>query len=620
MLFNKYFVAFFYTLLLAVISQSTAANELSLTSPGSKWFYYQSHDSVLDTSQLTTSDWKPAKVPAIFIKNPKDGIYLWYKTNFDVDIHQLKTYAGEPLSLFIQSIRNADETWLNGKKIGQVGEVSPPWDVWQRYPLNIPRVYDIPDGLLKPEDNTLLIKINTGIGDIAGTEYFGSVGITGPVSVVRDSQAREAQYKINLKGNNIDVMIIVLGFIDIFLIIFLFKNSLHHIPEFPWLLLNSILMIAATLMLDVYYLNDLKYPVFGFIRYITVFGIPYVTALYFWSQRRDIPTRIVIFFGLIQFIIGFVLLAPWFSSLFKGWAWTTLLILVVVYFSYALYGAIRNLWDRQVGSLAQFIGLLFYLFSIRTDIFHLDLFAHRNVYIGALIFRYALLLAYFQRIRHMSACYKTLSKRMLGTIEKNRTEMARELHDGLGQHLASSKFQAQLARVSKKKKHLNILTEEIDSAVNSMHSLVKGLHPMVLDRYRLKKAIKLEAKRLADIYSIQITLDIDDQPLPKEIEVHLFRIIQEGINNAFRHGKATKISIRLKSLSNKLRLTIYDNGKGYNTDPSENPEDQDKTDNADKEGGFGFISLRERVNLLNGRLRQISKPGMGSRIIVEIPH
>ncbi len=615
MVLKYFFVACFYTLLLVGISQSTAAEELSLTSPSSQWFYYQSHNPVLDTSQLKPSDWKPARVPAIFLKNPKDGIYLWYKTSFDADIHLLKTYAGEPLSLYIESIRNADETWLNGKKIGQVGEVSPPWSIWQRYPLNIPRVYDIPDGLLKPKNNTLLIKINTGIGDIAGTEYFGSVGITGPVSIARDSKAREAQYKINLKGNIIDVMIIVLGFIDIFLIIFLFKSTLHHIPEFPWLLLNSILMIAATLMLDVYYLNGVKYPVFGFIRYITVFGIPIVTALYFWSQRRDIPTKVVIIFGVIQVSIGFVLLAPDFPSFLKGMAWKGLLVLAVVFFLYALYSAIRNLLDRQVGSLAQFVGLLFYLFSIRTDIFHVDLFAHRNVYIGALFFRYALLLAYFQRIRHMGACYKTLSKRMLGTIEKNRSEMARELHDGLGQHLASSKFQAQLARVSNNEKHLSILTDEINSAVSSMHRLVKGLHPMVLERYHLKKAVKLEAKRLADIYSIQIILDIDDQSIPKEIEVHLFRIIQEGINNAFRHGKATKISIRLKSLSNKLKLTIYDNGKGY-IDASENT---DKQNNADKEGGFGIISLRERVNLINGRLKQDSKRGKGSRITVEIP-
>jgi len=296
-----------FTLILLSYMQLVVSESLDLTEPSSQWMYYQTDDANEDLSKLKASDWKPAKVPGIFIKNPKDGVYLWYKREFNIDEERLKTHDGEPLSLFIEGIRNSDETWLNGVKIGGIGEISPPWDVWQKYPLNLPRVYKIPAGCLKNNGNILLIKINTGIGDIAGTEYFGSVGITGKVAIQTENSAREAQYKINLKGNNIDVMIIVLGFIDIFLIIFLFKNTLHNIPEFRWLLLNSILMIAATLMLDVYYLNGLKYPVFGFIRYIIVFAIPFVTALYFWSQNKNISKKVVIGFSVVQVIVSLII-------------------------------------------------------------------------------------------------------------------------------------------------------------------------------------------------------------------------------------------------------------------------------------------------------------------------
>lgn len=602
---------------LLTFMQFALSEDLILTMPDSQWTYYQTHDANVDLSKLQTSDWQPANVPAIFIKNPKNGVYLWYKREFNITESRLRTYAEEPLSFYMESFRNSDETWLNGVKIGGIGEISPPWDVWQKYPLNLPRVYNIPAGLLKPSNNTLLIKINTGIGDIAGTEYFGSVGITGKVAIQTENSAKEAQYKINLKGNNIDVMIIVLGFIDIFLIIFLFKNTLHNIPEFRWLLLNSILMIAATLMLDVYYLNGLKYPIFGFIRYITVFTIPFVTALYFWSQNKNISKKIVITFAVIQLIVSLIILVPGLPSVLKGFGWKAVLVLTMIYFIYALYCAIRNLRHKQVGSLAQFLGLAFYFFSIRTDIFGVDLFQHRGVYVGALVFRYALLLAYFQRIRHMSACYKTLSVRMLSTIESKREEMARELHDGLGQHLASSKFQAQLATVSDDKKHLTILTQEIDSAVSSMHRLLAGLHPMALDRYKLQKAIRLESKRFEGIYPIKFKLDIDEQVLPKELEVHLYRIFQETVSNALRHGKADKVEVRLKSLTNKLSFSIKDNGVGYLAISTK--ADGDDATKKEKEGGFGLISLQERVNLIGATLERFSQPNKGTQINIEIP-
>ncbi len=600
-----------FSLLLCFLFVSTVeSEELKLThTKSSEWSFFQTHNAELDPTKVDVSKWKNAEVPSIFIKDPSQGIYIWFKRTFSLDSDQRKSFQNQTSALYLESIRNSDETWLNGVKIGGHGDISPPWDVWQEYPLNLPRVYDLSPNLLK-DNNTLLIKINAGIGDIKGTEYFGSVGITGPISLLPKSEAKEKQYKINLKSNNLDILIIALGMIDIFLIIFLFKNTFHNLPEFPWLLINSILMIAATLMLDVFYLNDMKYPVFGFIRYITVFGIPYVTALYFWSQSKNIPKNIVIIFGVIQLAVALTILLPWFPSELKGIAWKTTLILFVTCFIYSIFTAFSNLLKKRAGSLTQVIGLTIYLFSVRTDVFNVDLFNHHNVYIGSLIFRYSILLAYFQRIQEMSASYKVLSKRMLSTIEEKRSEIARELHDGLGQHLASSKFQAQLASVNNDKQHLNNVTKELNSAVSSMHRLIEGLHPMALDKYHLQKAIEHDSKRLETNYPVKIKLDLDDGNIPKETEVHLFRIYQESINNALRHGKASEIDISLKILSNKLILSVKDNGIGIK---------KHKKDKINKEGGFGMISLKERVNLINGYLQRSSHAKKGTEIIVTIP-
>lgn len=608
--FNK-IVSFLLAWLLLTLSQVVFAEEIILTDENSNWSYFQTHDASLNASTVSATEWKPAVVPGIFVTDPSEGIYIWYKKEFAIPKELLKKKTELELSLFIESMRNSDETWLNGNKIGGIGEISPPWNIWQIYPLNIPRVYQLEPALLKSQ-NALFIKANTGVGDIRGTEYFGSVGITGEVKIEATNIAKDAEYKINLKSNIIDVFIIVLGLIDVFLIIFLFKNTFNYLPEFPWLLVNSILMIIATLMLDVFYFNDVKYPVYGVIRYITVFSIPYVTALYFWSQNKNVPKKIMITFGLIQFLMALFVLLPFFPDSFKAFAWKVTLLLFITCFLYSIFTACVNLKRKQVGSLTQIIGLSVYLFSVRTDIFNVDLFEHHNVYIGSLFFRYSLLLAYFQRIRHMSASYKELSQRMLGTIEEKRSEMARELHDGLGQHLASSKFQAQLANTSGDKKHFSNVTEEINLAVRSMHRLVQGLHPMSLDRYHLKKAIQFEAGRLETNHQVKFKLDLYDGDLPKELEVHLFRIFQESVNNSLRHGNASKIDIKSWASSNKLHFSIKDNGLGYQMNKKDKQDDK-------TEGGFGLISLRERVNLINGNLLHTSIPNKGTEIVIELP-
>jgi len=597
------FVLFF------LFTLTSHAENIKLTNSINQWLYFQTHDSSLDPSTLPTNEWQAADVPGIFIKNPSDGIYIWYKTEFQSSESLNQSNESSNISLFIESMRNSDETWLNQTKIGGIGDISPPWDIWQEYPLNIPRVYGIPKGTLQ-KTNTIYIKANTGVGDIPGTEYFGSVGITGQVSIIPTDKAKDIQYKLNLKSNIIDVFLIVLGLIDVFLIIFLFKNTFNYLPEFPWLLVNSTLMIAATLMLDVFYFNDVKYPIYGVIRYITVFSIPLVTALYFWSQNKNIPKKIVIVFGFVQLLMGLIVLLPWFSSELKGFAWKVTLVLFISCFLYSIFTASVNLRRKQVGSLTQIIGLIVYLFSVRTDLFNVDLFEHHNVYIGSLFFRYTLLFAYFQRIRHMSASYKELSKRMLGTIEDKRAEMARELHDGLGQHLASSKLQAQLANKSDDKKHLVNVTDEINLAVKSMHRLVQGLHPMSLDRYHLQKAIQFETNRLERNYPVKFKLSLFEGDLPKDIQVHLFRIFQESVKNALHHGKANKIEIKIYHSTNKLYFTIKDNGVGF---------DKKAMKNNNKQGGFGLISLKERVNLINGNFFHTSIPNKGTEILIDIP-
>ena len=257
--------------------------------------------------------------------------------------------------------------------------------------------------------------------------------------------------------------------------------------------------------------------------------------------------------------------------------------------------------------MVQLIGLIVYMVSIRTQWLPFDFFEHRNIVYGTMFFRFSLLLAYFKRIQQMSVNYQRLSHHMLDVVEEQRKMIARELHDGLGQYLTTSKFQLQLAKSTGHNKHLELLKSELQNAIDVLQRLVAGLHPFNLDKFDLHYALQHEAQRLRNLYPLEITLHLDDKEVPKAMEIHLLRIFQESINNAYRHGKASKVAITLVVSKTKISLMIKDNGCGLTLDVKPSA------------GGFGLISMAERVHLMNGDVCFKNLSAGGCQTVVEIP-
>lgn len=199
-------------------------------------------------------------------------------------------------------------------------------------------------------------------------------------------------------------------------------------------------------------------------------------------------------------------------------------------------------------------------------------------------------------------------------IAEERQRLARELHDAVSQQLFAISMTATavgrtLEKDFEKAKHQIALIEEMSSVAQSeMRALLLHLRPVHLKGKELKVAISDLVNELKVKVPMDIHLEIDEAvSLPKGIEDHLFRIIQEGISNAMRHSQADRLDIRLLSREpGHVRLSIRDNGIGFDM-------------SVEKLTSYGFISMRERVNEIGGSIDIIAARGQGTRIEIRIP-
>ena len=566
------------------------------------WLFYQSNEVSLNVSDIEKTDWRRQEAGAMFEQNPQHGVVGWYKTTF-----HWQDNGVEHAALFIKSLHHSDQVWLNGQLIGGLGEVHAPWDFFTVGPRNSPRLYSITKALQQGR-NTLVIKLNIGFGNAWGALYPGGLGFNNAeIGIVEMALYQAALQQLSTSSVIKDTIILVLGLVDVFLILFLFRNAIHHFVEFKWLLSSSVLMLACIFGLDLPFVMQFSFRGQQHLMMLSLMALPMLSMMFFLSQHSFKYQRWFTYLGVVSLLLAGCLLLPATPIFIKSIAWTCWGTLAKLFYFIALVCAIKSVLNKQGGSVVQLIGLIVYMVSIRTQWLPFDFFEHRNIVYGTMFFRFSLLLAYFKRIQQMSVNYQRLSHHMLDVVEEQRKMIARELHDGLGQYLTTSKFQLQLAKSTGHNKHLELLKSELQNAIDVLQRLVAGLHPFNLDKFDLHYALQHEAQRLRNLYPLEITLHLDDKEVPKAMEIHLLRIFQESINNAYRHGKASKVAITLVVSKTKISLMIKDNGCGLTLDVKPSA------------GGFGLISMAERVHLMNGDVCFKNLSAGGCQTVVEIP-
>lgn len=181
-------------------------------------------------------------------------------------------------------------------------------------------------------------------------------------------------------------------------------------------------------------------------------------------------------------------------------------------------------------------------------------------------------------------------------IENERSRIAFDLHDDIGNRLSALRLQLELAAQSPEGKNIDRLAEELGEVIDKIRQLSRGMLPVVLQAKGLKAAIE----QLDISCGTRMHLSCDVMPLSAHTELHLFRIAQEWVNNCCKHAQASQLTISITTEKNKIRMRYTDDGKGF-----------DKKEIQQKSPGVGLRSIHSRVDLLNGSLYLVTQPGKG---------
>jgi signal transduction histidine kinase len=218
----------------------------------------------------------------------------------------------------------------------------------------------------------------------------------------------------------------------------------------------------------------------------------------------------------------------------------------------------------------------------------------------------------FQRVEDLSHLRSELAQQLISTQENTFRHLSRELHDEFGQILTA--IGAMLARAQRRtpaeagadKQDLREIQEVTQSTLEKVRSLSQSLHPVVLDDAGFEGAIDVYLPAFEKQTGIAVQYDKSgtSRELDRAVAIHLYRVLQEALNNVVRHSKSASAQVRLQYLADAVVLEVEDRGIGFSKG---------------RGNGMGLVSMRERAELVNGRVEFLDADGGGTLVRMTVP-
>lgn len=204
-------------------------------------------------------------------------------------------------------------------------------------------------------------------------------------------------------------------------------------------------------------------------------------------------------------------------------------------------------------------------------------------------------------------------KRIQELVNQERHRIARELHDSVSQQLfAASMMMSALTETkreddpSAETRQLKHVETMIQQSQLEMRALLLHLRPAALKGKSLRRGIEELLTELAQKVPMDMQWRLEEVPLEKGVEDHLFRILQESVSNTLRHSKASLLEILLIEREERIILRVSDDGVGFDV-------------SQEKSGAYGLQNMNERAVELGGTMHMVSVPSYGTRIEVQVP-
>lgn len=212
-----------------------------------------------------------------------------------------------------------------------------------------------------------------------------------------------------------------------------------------------------------------------------------------------------------------------------------------------------------------------------------------------------------------------LATRIIQAQEDERHRVARDIHDGPAQSMANVVLRAEIcerlldADRDELAQELAELKDMVKRTLVDVRRIIFDLRPMALDDLGLAPTLRRFTEAVKEEAGINVDLVVlgKEQRLQGVVEVTVFRLVQEAVNNARKHAKASRISVRLEFTDHQINMQVEDDGIGFDLETA-----RERAKNADN---YGLMSMGERVDLLGGELRIISVPGKGTTVSACIP-
>jgi PAS domain S-box-containing protein len=210
---------------------------------------------------------------------------------------------------------------------------------------------------------------------------------------------------------------------------------------------------------------------------------------------------------------------------------------------------------------------------------------------------------------------RNVGGRMIEAQEKERSRIARELHDDICQKLAILSMELEMSkrmglrpggpievRIEEMRQHCSAIAADVQALSHELHS-------SRLDYLGLAVALQSFCQEFSKQQNVKVEFQHEDVPdsLPKDVALSLFRIAQEGLHNSLKYSGVARFSLHLRGTGDTVQLEISDSGSGF------------EVDQAQMGNGLGLISMQERAHLVNGSFAIDSTPGGGTRIMVCVP-
>lgn len=218
---------------------------------------------------------------------------------------------------------------------------------------------------------------------------------------------------------------------------------------------------------------------------------------------------------------------------------------------------------------------------------------------------------FYQEKKEMEAYFAhELLKMQFETREEALNQIGEELHDHIGQLLSSTKMLLGITERSLQQPPDTLFTaqETLGQAIRDIRALSRSLNREWLDQFDLIENLEIEANRINAGQVTKVTLHYSSGALwpDANIQIILFRIVQEALQNIIKHAEASEVTIEIETNS-ELQIRITDNGKGFDTE-------------AVGVSGAGLLNIRRRAQLIGGAVQFVSSPDQGCQVIITLPH